>query len=73
MGRHGGRPYVQGVSIQSALVHWARSFRSVINGDATKHKALLHGCPEGVPSSGRGPGRGVDSYRVRSEIFLFVF
>jgi hypothetical protein len=34
---------------------------------ALGYKVINNDCPEGAPSSGRSPGRGVDSYTIKSE------
>ncbi len=52
------------VSIRSALVYRGRSFTSAINANATEdYKVTNNDFPEGAASSGRSPGRGIDSYR----------
>jgi len=35
---------------------------------ASDYKVINNDCPEGATSSGQSPGRGVDSYKVKSEI-----
>jgi len=44
---------------------------SRLNRDATKDKTSIHNCPEGAISSGRSPGRGIDSYTLKSENLSF--
>jgi len=40
---------------------------------APGYKVINNDCPEGATSSGRSPGRGVDSYMFDSENFLLTF
>ncbi|MEW6376466.1 MAG: hypothetical protein AB1502_11850, partial [Thermodesulfobacteriota bacterium] len=40
---------------------------------APAYKVINNDCPEGAPSSGRSPGRGVDSYIFRSENLSLTF
>jgi len=47
-----------------------RLFGSPQRGSPTRHQGT---CPEGATSSGRSPGRGVDSYTLKSENLSLTF
>jgi len=40
---------------------------------APEYKVTNNDCPEGATSSGRSPGRGVDSYTIKSENLSLTF